>query len=576
MKAVYGLLIGLFIVVIIGNAILHGTTKSLIEKLTESIEKLPTKEDIKAVEKRLEEISEKIPKPVEVKPPPKPVKLLTEKEIEEAKMLYFKYCAGCHGTLRKGGTGPGLTKYIGKPELISEAKSIIEKGRRGMPAWKGVISDAEIELLSKFLAVEPPEPPMLTMDEIKKTVYAIPTEKLPKEPIHEYDINNLMVVMLRDIGKVAIVDMESKKIIKTLRVGYAPHTAEPTPDGRFVVVVSRDGWVSKIDLYSLDIVGKVRVSYDARGIAISKYPGFEGKYALIGSYWPPYAVIIDLETMQPLKIINLQGFDVEGKYVKESRAACVSGTKIAPVFIISAKELGEVWLVDYTDLNNLKVIKIKTDKWLHDGFLDFKQRYWMVAANMRNKMVVVDVLKGKFVAFIETGKMPHPGPGAKWIHSKYGPVAATVHIREGKVTIWGIDPENHPEYAWKIIAEIRYAKAGGGLFIRTHPNSPYIFVDAALSRDPDEARTIWAIDKETFEIVKAIKVTDKEGAKALHFEFNKDGTEVWVSVWHPDGELVIYDAKTLEEKARIKKDEYPELITPTGKFAIYNRVHHVG
>ena len=36
------------------------------------------------------------------------------------------------------------------------------------------------------------------------------------------------------------------------------------------------------------------------------------------------------------------------------------------------------------------------------------------------------------------------------------------------------------------------------------------------------------------------------------------------------GEIVIYDANTLEEKARIKGLE-----TPTGKFNVYNRMHHV-
>ena len=35
------------------------------------------------------------------------------------------------------------------------------------------------------------------------------------------------------------------------------------------------------------------------------------------------------------------------------------------------------------------------------------------------------------------------------------------------------------------------------------------------------------------------------------------------------GEIVIYDAKTLQEKTGIKVRG-----TPTGKFNVYNRVHH--
>ena len=59
-------------------------------------------------------------------------------------------------------------------------------------------------------------------------------------------------------------------------------------------------------------------------------------------------------------------------------------------------------------------------------------------------------------------------------------------------------------------------------------------------------------------------------------EYNKQGTQVWVSVWGSadtpgqTGEIVIYDDKTLEEIARI-----PNLITPTGKFNVFNTVHDV-
>jgi nitrite reductase (NO-forming) / hydroxylamine reductase len=64
--------------------------------------------------------------------------------------------------------------------------------------------------------------------------------------------------------------------------------------------------------------------------------------------------------------------------------------------------------------------------------------------------------------------------------------------------------------------------------------------------------------------------------RAVHFEYNMQGTEVWVSVWgYADqpgktGEIVVYDDATLEEVARIK-----DLVTPTGKFNVYNTVHDI-
>ncbi len=63
-----------------------------------------------------------------------------------------------------------------------------------------------------------------------------------------------------------------------------------------------------------------------------------------------------------------------------------------------------------------------------------------------------------------------------------------------------------------------------------------------------------------------------ERGRVVHFEYNRGGNEVWVSVWHKQGEIVIYDDRTLKEKTRIRGDW---LVTPTGKFNVYNTAHDV-
>jgi nitrite reductase (NO-forming)/hydroxylamine reductase len=93
--------------------------------------------------------------------------------------------------------------------------------------------------------------------------------------------------------------------------------------------------------------------------------------------------------------------------------------------------------------------------------------------------------------------------------------------------------------------------------------------------EPEVQQSVQVIDKNTHKIAKTIRVTEEKGKAALHIEFNKAGTEVWVSVWNrsdsknPTGEIVVYDAKTLKEIKRIKG-----LTTPTGKFNVYNRANH--
>jgi nitrite reductase (NO-forming) / hydroxylamine reductase len=58
-------------------------------------------------------------------------------------------------------------------------------------------------------------------------------------------------------------------------------------------------------------------------------------------------------------------------------------------------------------------------------------------------------------------------------------------------------------------------------------------------------------------------------------EFNKAGDEVWFSVWNGLDEvsaIVVVDDKTRKLKHVIKDER---LVTPTGKFNIYNTVHDV-
>jgi len=317
-------------------------------------------------------------------------------------------------------------------------------------------------------------------------------------------------------------------------------------------------------------VAQVQIAYDARDVAVSG----DGKYAIGGGYWPPHFVIVDAETMEPVKVVSARGVNVDGDFVNESRVAAVYDTPMAPSWMVSMKELGQMWQVDYSDLDNLQITMIDSAKYLHDGFFDPTGRYFQIAANASDKMVIIDTKERKLEAMIDTDKKPHPGPGANWIDPKCGPVGGTTHLGVGKVTVWGNDPKGHPAQAWKICYEVE--TDGPGVFLRTHPKSKYVWADQTKHPEPEVQQSIQVIDKNTRKIVKTIRLTEKKGYAAVHIEFNKNGDEVWVSIWNradskkPNGEIVIFDANTLKEKARIKG-----LYAPTGKFNVYNRVNHV-
>ncbi len=516
--------------------------------------------------------------------------VLTEEEFKKASQIFFDRCAGCHGTLRKGATGPALEPERMKQMGTQAIAAIIYNGTpRGMPDWgkQGVLNKEETELMAKFLQLEPPAPPEMSLPQMKEYWEVIvPPEERPTAPQHDRNWQNFFVVILRDAGKVAIIDGDTKEVVNIVESGYATHIVRMSKSGRYVYTIGRDGKVGLIDLWMEvpDLVAKVRVCYDARSVDTSKFEGYEDKYAIAGCYWPPHFVIMDGATLEPIKIVSTRSYTYDTEeYHPEPRVASIVASHARPQWVVNVKETGQVWLVDYSSPNNPTVKMLEAERFLHDGGWAMEWNgtervglspYFLVAANMRNKVVVVNTKDEKIEAIVPVGTKPHPGRGANWVHPEYGPVWATGHLGDNFISLIGVDPEGHPDYAWKEVARIELP-AAGNLFIKTHPNSPYLFADFPLTNDEKMQRSICAINKETLEVEKCWEVADY--GRAVHFEFNKDGTEVWVSVWGKldapegqQGEVVVYDANTLEEIARI-----PNLPTATGKFNVYNTMNDI-
>ncbi len=521
--------------------------------------------------------------------PPAQEALLSDEEFEQAKGIFFNRCAGCHGVLRKGATGKNIT-----PEALAERgrdlnfiKNIITNGFGGMPAWGnlGILSPDEVDLMARYVLSPVPEPPTWEFPDIKDSwVVHVPVDQRPTEPETDRNWQNFFGVILRDVGKVAIIDGDKREKVAVLPTGFASHILRSSKDGRYFYVIGRDGKLSLIDLWSKEptLVAETKTCLDARSVDTSKFEGFEGKYAIVGCYWPSAMVVVDGQTLEPLKMVSTQGYDrSQGEFLRENRVAAIVSSHFSPEWIVNIKEAGQIWLVNYADMEKqgrpLGVKMIDTERFLHDGGWDGTHRYFLEAANTSKKVVVIDAKEGKYVASIEVGDKPHPGRGANWVHPKYGPVWATGHIKDNKIAVIGTDPEGHPEYAWKVVKMLE-TPSMGNLFIKTHPNSPWLLADFTVAPTPEMNRTICAWDKSDLE--KEPKCWEIPGvaelkARAVHEEFNKDGTEFWVSVWgnvDTPTFIVIYDAKTLEEIGRIEGDW---LVTPTGKFNVYNTANDI-
>jgi nitrite reductase (NO-forming)/hydroxylamine reductase len=312
---------------------------------------------------------------------------------------------------------------------------------------------------------------------------------------------------------------------------------------------------------------------------VSKFKGYEDKYAVVGGYWPPQFVILDGMTLEPLKIVSTLSYTYDTEeFHPEPRVASIVASHFAPEWVLNIKETGQVWLVDYSDVNNPSIKMIEAERFLHDGGWDSTKRYFLVAANARNKISIIDAKEKRLVANVDTeGIKPHPGRGANWIDPEFGPVWATGHIGDDVISIIGTDPVGHPEYAFKMVAKVQ-ALSSGNLFIKTHPKSKWVWVDHPLAKKEVNRTTLGIFDKSNIKggIFKTLKVSDY--GKAVHLEYNKAGDEIWVSIWGnlgdadkgKAGEIVVIDDATMKIKTRIKN-----LLTPTGKFNVYNTVRDI-
>ena len=510
---------------------------------------------------------------------------LTEAESERARGIYFQRCAGCHGVLRKGATGKPLTTDITQKVGTSYLETFIKYGSpAGMPNWgtSGLLNDQDINLMARYLQVEPPVPPEWGMNEMKGAwLVRVPPEQRPSKQENNFNLDNIVSVTLRDAGQIALIDGDSKEFIAVIDTGYAVHISRMSASGRYLYVIGRDAKINLIDLWMKqpDTVAEIKIGLEARSVETSKYKGYEDKFAIGGAYWPPQFVVMDGNTLEPKKIISTRGLTVDtSEYHPEPRVAAIVASHEHPEFIVNVKETGKVKLVDYSDLDNLTITTIDAALFLHDGGWERDRRYFMSAANKSNQIAVIDSKQRKLVKLVDVGKIPHPGRGANFTDPEFGPVWATSHL--GDATISLISTDVSKGKAWQVVRTLT-GQGGGSLFLKTHPKSDNLWVDTPLNPDPGISQSVVVFDinnlDKGYQRIPIAEWADiGEGPlRVVQPEYNFGGDEVWFSVWNgkdQESALVIVDDKTRKLKHVIKDKR---LVTPTGKFTAYNTQHDV-
>lgn len=494
----------------------------------------------------------------------------------DADKLYQKHCLSCHGVGRLGAMGPALF-----PENLSrlrknKAVDVIQHGRDAtqMPAFDKTLNQAEIASLVDYIYTPAKELPKWSMADIKATnIQHFDQSKLPNKPQFDADLMNLFIVVELGDHSATLLNGDTFEPITRFKTRFALHGGPKySPDGRFVYFASRDGWISKYDIYNMKIVSEVRAGINTRNLAVSS----DGKYAIVGNYLPHNVVILDTKDLSPIKMVETK--DSDGI---SSRVSAVYNAPPRHSFIVALKDVKEVWEIPYSDKGGVEVYKgwahdyrkdggegkienwksedpfpirrIKTEDYLDDFFFDPDYINLIGTARNSHNGQVINLDTKKKVSTIELTGMPHLGSGITWDYQGKE-VFASPNIKEGKITV--IEMEN-----WQVIKEIK--TEGPGFFMRSHSNSPYAWADVFFGPNKEK---VHIIKKDTLEIVKTL--APAPGKTAAHVEFTKDGKYVLLSIWDNDGAVIVYDANTLEEIKRIPMNK------PSGKYNVYNKINY--
>lgn len=450
-----------------------------------------------------------------------------------------------------------------------EAIAVIRDGRVAsqMPGFRDKLATEQVTQLAELIYAPLPQVPRWDMADIRGShvLHLKPGEKLSDKPAFKADPLNLFVIVEVGDHHAMLLDGDRFEPILRFATRFALHGGPKfSPDGRYVYFGSRDGWVSKFDIYNLKYVAEIRAGINMRNIAVSS----DGRYVLAGNYLPHTLVVLDATDLSPLKIIAVQ--DDAGK---SSRVSAVYDAAPRKSFIVALKDIPEVWEIPYdakaepiypglvhdyrlgealADQGPFPVRRIRLDDILDDFFFDQSYVHLIGAARNGKNGQVVNLIVGRKIADVDLPGLPHLGSGITWDY-KGTTVLATPNLKEGMVTV--IDMKT-----WKTIKHIK--TLGPGFFMRSHENTPYAWVDAMMS--PAGKDAIQIIDKRTLEPVKTLKPAP--GQTAAHVEFTRDGKYALVSIWEMDGALVVYDSATFKEIKRLPMKK------PSGKYNVYNKI----
>jgi hypothetical protein len=480
--------------------------------------------------------------------------------------LYRQHCAACHGADRLSGRGPALLPENLARLKRADAAHVLANGRpaTGMPGFGERLTAAELNALVEYIYTPPATVPAWREAEIRRSRVVHRTDAGAARPRHRADPLNLFVVIESGDHHVTILDGDRFEPIHRFASRYALHGGPKfSPDGRYVYFASRDGWISKFDLYELAMVVEVRAGLNTRNAAASA----DGRYLMVANYLPHNLVLLDAE-LELIKVLEARAADGG----TTSRVAAVYDAAPRKSFVAALKDVPEIWEVSYDERaepiaaghvhdyrlkegsfipGRFNPRRTRLEQHVDDFFFTPDYRALIAASRDGGKAQLVNLDVRRKIAAVDVSGLPHLASGITW-QREGRTVLATPNLKESAVTV--VDAASG-----KLITHIR--THGPGFFLRSHERTRYAWVDGMMGARRD---TLQLIDKATLSVAR--EVTPAPGRTVAHVEFTRDGRYALASLMENEGALLVLDAATGVEVRRIPMKR------PVGKYNVHNKI----
>jgi protein NirF len=369
----------------------------------------------------------------------------------------------------------------------------------------------------------------------------------------EWGTGALMVIIERENSSVVVADSLRHEILGRITdLGVLHHaTISFSHDARYAYLVTRDGWLNKLDLLTLRCVARLKVGESSIGLAVTQ----DNKYIAVSNYQPEEVKIVDAEKFTIVHTVSAYK-EVEGKEVPSRTLGLVDAP--GNLLIFSLMDGDGIWVLD-ANLPDFPVIKKfwNIGRMPYDALLTPDGRYYIVGLYHSDHLARLDTWTLDQVEEISLKEPLEKSPqmGVKKVPHLAWAIAGNLLfapvVGEERLAVYEVG-------TWKLLKSLDLA--GTPMFTMPSPDGRYVWVNFAGTNH----RFLQVIDTLKLEVVKTLEIGDR----VFHMAFTPKGKHIYVSCYK-ENKVIVLDTRTFQKIAEIP------VLNPSGIFSTV-RAHILG